>query len=508
MGLLASMRRRVGAFIGGFGGSGFEGAASGRRLRNFQPTPAHINTKLSASGATLIARARWLALNNGYCNNAVEVWATSTVGSGITPLFKFANKAQKKAVIKAWSEFVDECDAEGLSDFYGLLRRGSKEMMTAGEVFYRFRARRPEDGLTIPFQLQMLPSEMLPRNMNEPGRNLDGTANGNTIRAGIEFDAIGKRVAYHFFRKHPGDVTEGGFTGTGIGSRAETVRVPAEDVLHLIDPIDAGQLRGVPRFAPGIVKAHLLDLYDDAELDRKKVAALHALFVETETPEDWDPEDNETAADIEPPALDLQPGLVTFLKPGEKVTTSSPADSGTTYEPFQYRTLLQLSAALGIPYPMLTNDVRQATFASQRAAIIDFRRRVETFQHAILVFQFCRPVIGRFLDIGILAGAFSLPTYERRRKEYTASVSWLPPKWEWVDPLKDVNAELAMIRGKLKSRSQAIAERGYDPETVDEQIAEEREREARLGIEGEPGPDASAPMRGVDDGQAALEEAA
>ena len=32
--------------------------------------------------------------------------------------------------------------------------------------------------------------------------------------------------------------------------------------------------------------------------------------------------------------LDLQPGQITMLEPGEEVQTSAPADSGQTYEPF------------------------------------------------------------------------------------------------------------------------------------------------------------------------------
>jgi hypothetical protein len=104
----------------------------------------------------------------------------------------------------------------------------------------------------------MLPSEMLPLNRNEtvPG--------GNLIRQGIEFDAIGRRIA-HFLRRHPGDMTDPGLAG-GV------VRIPAFEIVHVIDPVDAGQLRGVSRFAAEIVKLFLLDQYDDAELDRKKVA--------------------------------------------------------------------------------------------------------------------------------------------------------------------------------------------------------------------------------------------
>ncbi|WP_245422324.1 phage portal protein, partial [Rhodoplanes serenus] len=73
----------------------------------------------------------------------------------------------------------------------------------------------------MPLQLQMLPSEMLPLNRNEsvPG--------GNVIRQGIEFDAIGRRVAYHFLRRHPGDMTDFGMAG-------EMVRIPASEIVHVI----------------------------------------------------------------------------------------------------------------------------------------------------------------------------------------------------------------------------------------------------------------------------------
>jgi hypothetical protein len=73
----------------------------------------------------------------------------------------------------------------------------------------------------VPLQLQMIPSEMLPLNRNET------TTNCNVIRRGIEFDAIGRRVAYHFLRRHPGDVTDPGLAG-------DIVRIPASEIVHII----------------------------------------------------------------------------------------------------------------------------------------------------------------------------------------------------------------------------------------------------------------------------------
>lgn len=464
-GLVSRWRRRVGALVGGFPG-GFEAGQSGRRLKHFQPARAHLNTLIAAAGADITARARWLVRNNGYAANAIESWAGNVAGSGIKPSSSIADAELKAKVQRLWLDWTDESDAEGFTDFYGLERRAAREVFIAGEVFFRFRPRRPVDGLVVPLQLQMIPSEMLPLNRNEtvPG--------GNVIRQGIEFDAIGRRVAYHFLRRHPGDITDPGLAG-------EIVRVPATEVVHVVDPVDAGQIRGVSRFAPGIVKLFLLDQYDDAELDRKKVAAMHALFITTPAPaEAFDVAESDEDGER---TLDLQPGQITMLEPGEEVQTSAPADVGQTYEPFQYRTLLQVSGALGVPYAYLSNDMLKANYSNSRLALLEFRRRIEAYQHAVMVWQFCRRVWSRWMDVAVLSGALDIPDYENRRREYIAC-AWLPPKWDWVDPMKDARAEIEQIDAGLKSRTQALAERGYDAEQVDAEIAADRAREKALGL--------------------------
>ena len=59
--MLGSFRRRLGALIGGF-----EAAQGSRRLKGFQPSRAHVNTLVAASGLEIIARARYLVRNNGF----------------------------------------------------------------------------------------------------------------------------------------------------------------------------------------------------------------------------------------------------------------------------------------------------------------------------------------------------------------------------------------------------------------------------------------------------------
>jgi capsid protein len=61
-------------------------------------------------------------------------------------------------------------------------------------------------------------------------------------------------------------------------------------------------------------------------------------------------------------------------------------------------------------------------------------------------------------------------------------VEWHTPKWAWVDPEKDVKAEVIAIRAGLKPRSMSINEAGMDEEEVDAQIAKDNERADRLGL--------------------------
>ena len=69
------------------------------------------------------------------------------------------------------------------------------------------------------------------------------TPAGNKIVAGVEFNSIGRRVAYHVLKEHP---EESGLFGSFGG---ETVRVPADRVRHLYNPLRPSAARGEPWFS-------------------------------------------------------------------------------------------------------------------------------------------------------------------------------------------------------------------------------------------------------------------
>jgi lambda family phage portal protein len=445
-----------------------EGAMAKRRLRGWNPPLENINAMVASGGPKLLARARELVVTNGYAANACEAFASNVIGDGIKPSSMIEDPDLRARVQRLWLAWTDEADADGLTDFYGMQALVAREMFVAGECFVRLRPRRAEDGLLVPFQVQLLQSEMLPFDKTEI------LVSGNRIRCGIEFDAIGRRVAYHFLRRHPGDSTdqrEAGFS---------TVRVPAEDVLHIYRAVDAGQIRGLPHVAPAMVRLFLLDQYDDAELDRKKTAAMFAGFITKTAPDD--PMMGEGAADLEGAAIaQLEPGTMQVLLPGEDVKFSSPADVGGGYEAFQYRTLLAVSASLGLPYHLVTGDVRQANYSSLRAELVEFRRRIQQMQHGVIAHQFCRPIWARWLNTAVLAGAIDLPGFTKAPAKYRA-VQWIPPRWDWVDPLKDIQAQVLAMEAGITSRRKVVEATGYDVEEIDLENASDLQRAQTLGL--------------------------
>ncbi|WP_083747305.1 phage portal protein [Teichococcus deserti] len=488
----------------GYGASGLEAGAAARRLRNFRPGPAHVNTLIAAAGATVLQRARWLTRNNAYAINAADWWGNRVVGAGITPSWTGVSPNQKKALRQAWNDWTDEADAEGLTDFYGLQRRAAREMFIAGEVFFRIRYRRPEDGLSVPMQLQMLPAEMLDANDNRV------LAGGNVVRQGIEFDRIGGRVAYYFWRQHPADSTE------LRAEQGQKIRVPANEVLHILDPVEAGQIRGLSRFSNVTAKLFTLDQYDDAELERKKTAALHAGFI-TQAESDGselpvagvDPSFGSLAGPYgdDVAVASLEPGAMSVLRPGESVVFSAPADVGGNFEAFQYRTLLAIASGLGVPYFALTGDTNKANYSSLRAALVDAKGRVEAYQWSVMIFGMCMPVVQAWLTQALLTDAVrgvSLTTYTRSRAKFRR-VRWMPPPWAWADPLKELQAEVLAVEKLFKAPSDVMEANGFDAEETDQRTADDQARQRRLGIApvGQnlpPAPD-DDPVQGDEDGQ-------
>lgn len=338
-----------------------EAAGRGRRSLAWRPGNPGAVAALLASGEDLRIKSRDLVRRNAWAQAGIEAFVANAVGTGIKPQSLSTDDAFKADVQALWRDWTEEADAAGQTDFYGLQALACRAMLEGGECLIRLRPRRPEDGLAVPLQLQLLEAEHLPMTLNvdlPPTAGASGP--GNVVRSGIEFDGLGRRVAYHLYRSHPDDGRLAPMSGQG---GLDTVRVDASEIIHLYRVLRPGQIRGEPWLSRALVKLYELDQYDDAELVRKKTAAMFAGFVTRQSPEDnlmGEGLPDEAGISL----VGLEPGTLQILEPGEDIKFSDPADVGGSYGEFLRTQFRAVAAALGITYEQLTGDLTGVNYSS------------------------------------------------------------------------------------------------------------------------------------------------
>lgn len=412
---------------------------------------ASANTDHAADAPALRARARSLVQNSPYISRGLESLVANVIGTGIVPR---SLSKQAETVDSLWAEWTQVADADGRLDLYGLQASAYRAMEQDGEVLVRLRARRVEDGLPVPLQLQVLEIDWL--DSSKSGMN-----GGNTIVNGIEYDALGRAIFYWLWDQHPGDTT------VGRGNRPTSYPVPAERIIHLFNPQRPGQGRGFTRLAPIIAKSRDLQLYEDAELQRKNLETRLSVLASGD-PTSLSLSESKDADEVRRTGElgTLASGGITGLPGGMNLTVIEPK-AAPGYVDYVKHQLHLIAAGMGVTYEMLTGDVKEVNFSSARVALLEFRRSAEQIQWLTLIPRLCVPIWRAFIDAAVLAGKLPKADY---------AVDWSTPKWDYVNPKDDVEADLAEISGGLSSISEKLRRRGYKPDLVFAEIKSDFER--------------------------------
>lgn len=428
----------------------YDGARTDRRSNGWVAAGSSANSEILPQLSILRNRSRELVRNNPYASKAMRVLSSNRIGTGIMATIN------DKSVAALWKKWVKVCDADWNYDLYGLQKLISNTEAESGECLIRFRYRKMSDGLPVPLQLQLLEPDFIDTAKNETLKNK------GWIQNGIEFSPIGERVAYWLFNQHPGENI--------INTTIKSSRVPASDVIHSFDRKRPGQMRGVPILAPVMMTANDLNEYLEATLVRKSAEACIAAFVET------DDEDRSIGDESQQDQMrieELAPGMVQYLSKGEKITFTNPSAS-TGDVGYTNDRLHAIAAGIGITYEQLTGDLSQVNYSSIRAGTLDFRREIEQWQWLNFVPSVLNRVMEKFLDTAFAAGLIQTVEIE---------YDWTTPRFDWVDPLKDVQGEELELTMGLKTWSEAVRARGFNPDLLLEELKAEREKFKAAGIE-------------------------
>ena len=436
----------------------YEAASVGRRTSGWSRRLTDANA--AASGATLAylrAQARDLVRNNPWARRGLQRLVTNTVGWGIRPKPTGRGGERVMELWRRWAETTD-CDAAGRLTFYGIQRQVMRTVVESGEVLVRRRRRLPEDGLAVPLQLQVLEPDFI-----DTGKDGIPGIEGGPITQGIEYDAIGRRVAYWLFSQHPGSV------GPLVSPVSQ--RVAASGILHIFNQERPGQARGTSWFAPVDVRLHDFDEFEDATLMKAKISACMAAFVT-----DLDGSGvalGESGTDVasEQPTDTFEPGMILNLPAGKQVTVANPPTT-TDHPSYSATALRGVAAGLGVTYEDLCGDYSQVNFSSARMARIAHMGDVHDWRWNFLIPQFCAPAWTWMLEALALAG----------EAVEIAPAEWTPPGAPMIDPANEGLAMMRAVRAGLTTPDEMVREQGYDPEEFWAEYAASLERLDKLKI--------------------------
>jgi len=438
----------------------YEAASGGRRTSGWRATSSDATASMRDALSKLRNNARDLVRNNPHATSALDVIADHVVGWGIVAKPSDGNTR----AAEAWDRWASTpaCDADGRLDFYGLQKLAQRTITESGEVLVRQRIRRLGDTdsmgkpLPLPLQIQVFEPDYI--DTLKTGITLP---NGGRIVAGIEYDFLGRRVAYWLFPEHPGSEIFGGATTSR--------RIPAQGILHVFRTLRPGQGRGASWFSPVILKMRDFDEYDDAQLMKQKVAALLGVVV---TDIDGTARPFGSTDSAQPTWDYLEPGGIHHVGPGTEVDVIQPARVAE-FRDYAGVTLRTIAAGLGISYEDMAGDYDGLPFSAARMSRIRHWARVEDWRWQTLIPQLCAPVWSWVMQTAAVVGQVPAEI---------GPATWTAQPPPMLDPTSEATAYRDLVRGGFLSWSEAIRERGYDPKAVLAEIAKDFGAIESLGI--------------------------
>jgi lambda family phage portal protein len=142
--------------------------------------------------------------------------------------------------------------------------------------------------------------------------------------------------------------------------------------------------------------------------------------------------------------------------------------------------LRSIAAGLGVSYETVSRDFSQTNYSSSRLSLLEDRDNYRQIQ-GWLIENLHQVVFDAWLDMAALSGALNLPGYDNDPGRYNAA-KWMPRSWEWVDPLKEVQAYKEAVRCGFMTQGEVVAKSGGDLDELLTTRANELERAQELGL--------------------------
>lgn len=475
----------------------YRGASTGRLNGDWDTPVGDADSTLIPERMSLIYRIRERLRNDPVMRGCLKKVVDSVIGpKGFNTQAQLDAKRLglseqqardiEREIDYEWNAWQSECDYSGNParsfSFNALLSLQLSTELTCGETLTIPRyVRRPWARFSFCIQLVAPDRIVSPNGFWASFNGVDG----EDIRDGIKIGRRGDVQGAYIARKHPGsynwfrDVWKTDFIP------AYSARTLKANFWHNYQQYRVEATRGEPAFAACLLGFKSLGDYVSDEMSRAHMASMFGLAITREEAFDADSEgladaDKLGSADeVEHAQVDIYPGMINYLKPGESVNVVNPNIPGDQFDPFTDKIATWAGGCLGLSREQILNTYNGMSFSSAKASRDEAQRGFKKQQDDVIE-NYIEPVRERAIEEAWLRGRLNLPGFEDPdiRRNYFQHVTYAAP-WPYLEPVKEeTGVELRLANG-TSSLTRECSRAGHNlRDVIEERKREKQEFEA------------------------------
>jgi len=470
----------------------FEASRANFISGNWTQGNVRIDADIYNDQERLVQLSRNLEQNNAIQKKYLNMVETNEVGpdgfilnsqakdfqAGKATLDVVGNSVIEEAFFK-WSK-SKHCDITGKNSFKEIQRLLSRTRRRDGEILIRIIREKASKENPFGYYLQLLDPQRLDINYSSKLQN------GNIVRMGVEMNSYGKPVAYHL--RIPSESTANA-TSSYFSDKRE--RVEARDIIHKFKYLSAEQTRGVPEGHSVFMLMANLEEFQRAALIASKIGASSSIYLQRTDDEGNNSVENiadavEEVDELQDFIMEVDPGSIRVLPKHTEMKTFDakyPESNFVSYVAFM---LKQIASGLNVSYFVLANSLENVNYTSSRTGLLEerdgWKREQQWFIENVL-----EPIYEDWLETSMLNNAIKLNGGANipvtKLDKFISAYKFYGRRWQWVDPLKDTQANVLMIANKLTTHTQVLAEQGVEYEDILSELKREKELREIYGIE-------------------------
>lgn len=462
-----------------------EAASTGRLLGNWTTQNTSLNADLYRGLDNTRARSNDLARNNPYARRYLNMVVANVIGGeGVRLQCRIYDKPSEPdseantAVESAWDAWGEHgiCDVAGRLSWRDMESQAIENVARDGELLVRIIRGKAADN-AFGFAVQFVDINRLDTKLVRAPEKGHGR-----IIMGVEVNEYNRPTHYWLKESNPAEL----FLTGGQTSSAH-LRVPASEIIHVFKQEAPEQVRGLPWMHAGMTLLNHLSGYQEAAVVAARVGAAKMGFFTTPDGSASALQDGADQLESDGPDIpytEAAPGEFGVLPEGTTFNSFNPDYPHQMFAEFVKATLRGIGSAWNVAYHSLGNDLEGVSFSSIRSGTLEERDQwMATQQWFIAAFH--ERIFKEWLKSALAFGQVTLSNGSALPliglNKFSKHI-WQPRRWQWVDPLKDMQANELAMRLRLKPPQQICAELGMDLEDVLVQIKAAEDMAEKIGL--------------------------